>query len=92
MTSQVAPSQLIVSQPVIPKVFHGDPFEDAEDWLDHFERVANINQWNEAGKLRNVVVVVIDFYSAKFTGRAFRPHTSLRKTQRECGTKTTTHL
>ncbi|XP_049270134.1 uncharacterized protein LOC119385971 [Rhipicephalus sanguineus] len=60
MTSQVTPSQLIVSQPVIPKVFHGDSFEDAEDWLDHFERVANINQWNEERKLRNVYVALED--------------------------------
>lgn len=60
MTSQVTPAQLIVSQPVIPKVFHGDPYEDAEDWLEHFERVGNLNQWNEEGKLRNVYIALED--------------------------------
>lgn len=35
-------------------MFHGDIFEDVEDWLAHFERVAEINKWSDAAKLRNV--------------------------------------
>ncbi|XP_049525053.1 uncharacterized protein LOC119456830 [Dermacentor silvarum] len=32
MTSQVTPAQLAVSQPRKPRTFHGDSFEDVEDW------------------------------------------------------------
>lgn len=37
-----------------PKSFHGELFEDAEDWLDQFERVAAFNQWDDAAKSRHV--------------------------------------
>lgn len=40
--------------PRVPKPFHGEIFEDAEDWLDQYERVAAFNQWDDAAKLRNV--------------------------------------
>ncbi|XP_077528266.1 uncharacterized protein LOC144139914 [Haemaphysalis longicornis] len=49
-----APSYFVVHQPRTPKVFYGDSFEDGEDWLDQFERVANFNGWNEQHKLHNV--------------------------------------
>lgn len=61
MTSQVTtPAQLIVSQPITPQAFHGDSFEDAEDWLDHFERVARSNEWSEERKLRHVYFALED--------------------------------
>lgn len=51
----VAPvQQYIVNQPQTPTAFHGDPTEDVDDWLDHFDRVAACNGWNEDGKLRRV--------------------------------------
>nr|XP_054929118.1 uncharacterized protein LOC126535649 [Dermacentor andersoni] len=54
MTSPVASSQLIVYPPRTPESFHGDTFEDVEDWLEQFERVADFNGWDETRKLRNV--------------------------------------
>lgn len=49
-----AAHQVIVNQPQTPIVFHGDPSEDVEDWLDHFDRVAECNGWNAERKLRYV--------------------------------------
>lgn len=51
--SEMAP-QYVIQQPRTPKSFYGEPYEDAEDWLDQFERVANFNGWNEQRKLHNV--------------------------------------
>lgn len=48
------PIQYVVQQPRAPKVFHGDTYEDVEDWLDHFERVATFNGWDDNRKRRNV--------------------------------------
>lgn len=52
--------QYVVHQPREPKTFHGDTFEDVEDWLDQFERVAAFNGWNEERKLRNVYYALED--------------------------------
>lgn len=46
--------------PQTPRPFHGDTFEDVEDWLDHFERVASINEWDDLRKLRRVYFVLED--------------------------------
>lgn len=46
--------QYIFQQPRTPKPFYGEAFEDAEDWLEQFERTANFNGWNEQRKLHNV--------------------------------------
>lgn len=46
--------QVTFQHPREPEIFHGDLFEDVEDWLNQFERVASFNQWNEAQKLRQV--------------------------------------
>lgn len=43
-----------LQNPRVPKVFHGSIFEDVDDWLAQFERVANFNGWTDANKLRNV--------------------------------------
>lgn len=56
----VSPAQIIFNQPQTPIAFHGDATEDVEDWLDHFERVAECNGWNEDRKLRNVYFALQD--------------------------------
>lgn len=66
MTSQATPSQVVVNQPHKPPVFHGDSFEDVEDWLDLFERVANLNGWDEREKLRRVYFALEDFAKTWF--------------------------
>lgn len=66
MTSQVTPAQLVVSQPRKPPTFHGDSFEDVEDWLELFERVASFNEWDERQKLRNVYFALEDFAKTWF--------------------------
>ena len=55
-----SPSHIVVDSPRTPEVFHGDIFEDAEDWLEGFERVASLNGWDEARKLRYVYVALQD--------------------------------
>ncbi|XP_077519787.1 uncharacterized protein LOC144129496 [Amblyomma americanum] len=40
--------------PRTPPSFHGDVFEDAEDWLQTSERVAHYNGWSDERKLHNV--------------------------------------
>lgn len=47
-------SPLVVHLPHTPRPFHGDIFEDVEDWLDHFDRVAAFNEWDDTRKLRSV--------------------------------------
>lgn len=39
--------QVTFQHPREPEIFHGDLFEDVEDWLNQFERVASFNQWNK---------------------------------------------
>lgn len=41
--SMPSPSHLNVDSPRTPEVFHGETFEDAEDWLEGFEHVARFN-------------------------------------------------
>ncbi|XP_049529021.1 uncharacterized protein LOC125947782 [Dermacentor silvarum] len=48
MTSQATSPEVVVYPPRMPEMFHGDPYEDVEDWLEHFERVADVNGWNPA--------------------------------------------
>lgn len=43
-----------------PQPFHGDTFEDAEDWLERFERVAEFNEWNGERRLRNAYFALED--------------------------------
>lgn len=47
-------SQVIFQQPRQPPSFHGEVYEDVDDWLDQYERVASCNLWNAVHKLRNV--------------------------------------
>lgn len=53
-TDNITPGQVVFHQPRTPSSFNGDVFEDAEDWLDQYERVAEFNGWDQGRKLRNV--------------------------------------
>ncbi|KAK8757927.1 hypothetical protein V5799_004441 [Amblyomma americanum] len=46
--------------PRSPPPFHGDRFEDVEDWLAGFNRVAAFNQWDDERKLLNVYFALQD--------------------------------
>lgn len=52
--AQPVASQVTLHQPRTPAVFQGEAFEDVEDWLEQFERVASFNQWNPQQKLGHV--------------------------------------
>ncbi|XP_077564481.1 uncharacterized protein LOC144179939 [Haemaphysalis longicornis] len=52
--TQPLPCQVTLQQPRTPAIFHGEVFEDVEDWLEQFERVASFNQWDARQKLREV--------------------------------------
>lgn len=60
MTNPATSSDLVVYPPRVPKSFHGDIYEDVEDWLEHFERVADVNGWDRARKLRHVYFALED--------------------------------
>lgn len=60
MANPASTSELIVSPPCLPEPFHGDAHEDVEDWLEHFERVARTNAWDEARKLGRVYFALED--------------------------------
>ncbi|XP_075746305.1 uncharacterized protein LOC142803900 [Rhipicephalus microplus] len=50
-----ATSHVTLQNPIIPDWFHGEIHEDAQDWLDQFERCAKYNQWaTPEDKLTNV--------------------------------------
>lgn len=53
-------AHFLVLQPRTPPTFHGEVFEDAEDWLDQFERVARYNGWDAERKLHNVYFALDD--------------------------------
>lgn len=60
MATAGSTSELIVSPPCLPEPFHGDSHEDVEDWLEHFERVARTNAWDETRKLGRVYFALQD--------------------------------
>lgn len=65
MTNQPPPaataaSHVVVNQIRAPNHFHGSASEDADDWLDHFDRVANVNDWTHERKLRYVYFALED--------------------------------
>lgn len=47
-------SPVVFHTPRTPRPFHGEPYEDVEDWLDDFNRVAEFNDWDDSRKLRHV--------------------------------------
>lgn len=48
------PTYCTLQNPLPPPAFHGDLYEDVDDWLSEFERVAATNCWDDATKLRRV--------------------------------------
>lgn len=53
-TDYAVPGQFVIHQPRTPPIFNGNVFEDAEDWLDLYERVASFNGWDALMKRRQV--------------------------------------
>lgn len=53
-------SQVTIEQPRIPDTFHGEIYEDVEDWLDQYERVAKANRWSPDQKLSHVYFALAD--------------------------------
>lgn len=43
-----------------PSIFRGEAYEDVEDWLEQFERVAKCNQWSPEQKLKEVYFALDD--------------------------------
>ena len=56
-TENFAVTSPVVYLPVAPRSptpFQGELYEDVEDWLQHYERVALHNQWTDEQRLQNV--------------------------------------
>ncbi|KAK8771557.1 hypothetical protein V5799_025197 [Amblyomma americanum] len=54
------PAPILYHTPRTPPSFRGDVYENAEDWLDIFERVARYNGWSDDRKLHNVYFALED--------------------------------
>ncbi|CAN8001119.1 unnamed protein product, partial [Ixodes hexagonus] len=46
--------RLLARRPSIADALQGELYEDVEDWLQHYERVALHNRWTEEQRLQNV--------------------------------------
>lgn len=57
------------SEPAAAPAFHGDLYEDVDDWLSEFERVAATNCWDDATKLRRVYFSLKDAARTWFQNR-----------------------
>lgn len=64
-----SPTQVTVQNLRIPEPFHGRPNEDAEDWLEEFERVAKSNHWSPDEKLFHVYFALEDGAKTWFINR-----------------------
>lgn len=62
-------SPLVLHAPRSPRLFHGDTFEDVEDWLDYFDRVAAFNEWDDERKLRSAYFSLEDSAKRWFENR-----------------------
>lgn len=54
MASANSPTYVTVQNQRVPEPFHGDTYEDADDWLDQYERVARSNRWSPDEKVSNL--------------------------------------
>ena len=55
--SETPAAPAVVYLPVVPRTaapFHGEQYEDVEDWIDQYERVARHNCWTDEQRLHNV--------------------------------------
>lgn len=66
----------VMAQPLVtlqqsraPSIFRGEAYEDVEDWLEQFERVANFNQWSPQQKLQNAYFALEDGARTWFENR-----------------------
>lgn len=72
-------TQVTVLNPQIPVDFHGNTYEDADDWLEEFERVANVNGWNAGQKLGYVYFPLQDGARTWFTNRVWSSWDEFRR-------------
>ncbi|XP_077511948.1 uncharacterized protein LOC144122825 [Amblyomma americanum] len=54
------PTPATLHNPKVPVCFRGNAFEDVEEWLDQFERVAKFNQWSANQKLCNIYFALLN--------------------------------
>lgn len=64
-----ASNRYTLESPRVPTTFRGAVFEDVEDWLVDFERVAALNQWDNPAKLRHVYFYLEDGARTWFQNR-----------------------
>lgn len=65
-----APTQVTLQNPMVPESFHGDAFEDVQDWLDQFERVADYNhKTSSTDKLSSVYFYLKDHARTWYVNR-----------------------
>lgn len=62
-------SFVTLQQSRAPSIFRGEAYEDVEDWLEQFERVANCNQWSPEQKLKEVYFALDDGARTWFKNR-----------------------
>lgn len=67
--AQTVASQVTFHQPRTPATYHGDVFEDVEDWLEQLERVASFIQGDPEQKLRNAYYSLDDGARTWFENR-----------------------
>lgn len=67
--AQAMPTTVTFQQPRSPTCFRGEAYEDVEDWLEQFERVATFNQWSDIQKRRNVYYSLEDGAKTWFENR-----------------------
>ncbi|CAN7937645.1 unnamed protein product, partial [Ixodes hexagonus] len=60
MATNPLQSPVVFQRPRDPPSFHGFPQEDADDWLEQFERVATFNRWGAEQKLNHVFFALED--------------------------------
>nr|XP_054924037.1 zinc finger protein 316-like [Dermacentor andersoni] len=68
------PAQVTLLTPRYPASFHGNAYEDAEDWLEEYERVAKYNEWHAGQKLSHVYFYLEEGARTWFVNREILPN------------------